>query len=157
LVDTAYKVAKDQVPDGDLVPSFMAVTGNQMQLIMVPAFTPDTKPLVYAGLRQKFKQDKVEAYVATAESWAVAVDRKKNEELPEGSLENDDRRQEIVVISGVTKDLVISGMAPVLRDKDNKRTLGELKIMEATKVMGEMISLLPSGLPKQDIPSQAFH
>lgn len=147
LVTSALGVARGLINSDkqeELTPVFIELTpDNKIDILMVPFGDGDQKDFIAAMLRAKFKKDRAVAYIHVSEAWMLdyPANALKSEMMRPSKSE---RRKEVVIVCGQHIDgSCIMQMAEILRDDNNKRSLGEPNApTEITSLGGRFGTLL---------------
>lgn len=151
IAELAYNHSKHMVEvEGidELMPSFLSLReGGKLDIIMTPFGSEFEKELTAIALKEKFQEENVQAYIHVSEAWMLVVDGKdadaymadKDRVPPSKS----DRRQEVVIIAGQSKDGGhLFANVEIRRDDNNRRTLGEFKPTINEGQLGGMFATL---------------
>lgn len=141
LAETIYE------KDGYLTPAFICETKEGAILPIVVVFDDENKDKAAEGIRQAMHAANVVRYACVLESWTIAAEEKDIERYSKpGSVRNDPRRQEIVLIDACDDNgHNISGIYRIVRPVTGRPYLSNFERSDNSLMFGRLANLLGMG------------
>ena len=116
-----------------------------MNIIMAPWASTQEKQSILNQLRVMFKEMNITRYTHMCEAWASSD---MNHHNMGGMPSEDPQRQEVLIVTSVSRGEVRGRTFPIIRDREDKRTLGPQKEMPPGTTLGGEITTLLGNSPK---------